>query len=436
MNLEFSALTYRAIRDRIRAEDPQIDEQTLADTVEGLTDLHEIITAIIRSALADEALATGLKGRIADMQERLDRLQDRASKRRQIAKDVMIDLDLKKITAPDFSVSIRPGLPSLMVIDEAAVPSIYWQPSAPRLKRQELLSELKDGAEIEGVALSNPEPVLSVTGAVMGFSAKQLQALRRNLDGRHIRTREANGRELSYIEGWFAISEANRIFGFDGWSRETVESRCVLARENRGTFVAVYVAKVRITVQADGATVIREGHGSGEGRGTSPGEVHDISLKAAETDATKRAFATFGKPFGLELYRKAENRSCKFYQRSSRRPQVHRLSRVLAHIPTIRRRSRGRRVTRAAHQGTDRTLRQDQAKTMEESRHLPWRLSLPLWPGQDRQERSRHSRTQAPTRQVPSEIRGLPTVSCLRAAAIRSPPSALCTAACDRTQGQ
>ena len=96
------------------------------------------------------------------MQERLDRLQDRASKRRQIAKDVMVELDLKKITAPDFSVSIRPGLPALMVIDEAAVPSIYWQPSAPRLKRQELLSELKDGAEIEGVALSNPEPVLSV----------------------------------------------------------------------------------------------------------------------------------------------------------------------------------------------------------------------------------------------------------------------------------
>ena len=300
-------ITYRAVRDRIRAQDPHIDEQTLADTVEGLTDLHEIVTAIIRSALADEALATGLKSRIAEMQERLDRLQDRASKRRQIAKDVMVELDLKKITAPDFSVSIRPGLPSLMVIDEAAVPSIYWQPSAPRLKRQELLSELKDGAEIDGVALSNPEPVLSVTGAVMGFSAKQLQALRRNLDGRQIRTREANGRELSYIEGWFAISEANRIFGFDGWSRETVESRCVLARENRGTFFAVYVAKVRITVQADGATVVREGHGSGEGRGTSPGEVHDIALKAAETDATKRALATFGKPFGLELYRQSRH---------------------------------------------------------------------------------------------------------------------------------
>jgi Rad52/22 family double-strand break repair protein len=137
----------------------------------------------------------------------------------------------------------------------------------------------------------------------MGFSVKQVQALRRNLDHRLVRTREAHGRELFYLEGWYAISEANRIFGFDGWNRETVESRCVHARENRGTFLAVYIARVRVTVHADGATVIREGHGTGEGRGTSPGEVHDIALKVAETDATKRALATFGKPFGLELYR-------------------------------------------------------------------------------------------------------------------------------------
>ena len=136
----------------------------------------------------------------------------------------------------------------------------------------------------------------------MGFSAKQVQALRRKLDHRHVRTREAHGRELYYIEGWYSVTEANRIFGLDGWNRETIESRCVLARENRGTFLAIYIAKVRISVHANGITIIREGHGTGEGRGTSPGEVHDIALKAAETDATKRALATFGKPFGLALY--------------------------------------------------------------------------------------------------------------------------------------
>jgi hypothetical protein len=49
---------------------------------------------------------------------------------------------------------------------------------------------------------------------------------------------------------------------------------------------------VRISVQANGSTIIREGHGSGEGRGASPGEVHDTALKAAETDATQRPFDT------------------------------------------------------------------------------------------------------------------------------------------------
>jgi hypothetical protein len=162
MSLAFAATTYRVLRDRIRTQDPQIDEQTLADTVEGLTDLHEILQAVIRAALADEALARGLKCRIADMQDRLDRLQDRASKRRQIAKDVMVELDLKKLTAPDFTASIRDGIPSLMVLNEDAVPKTYWEPGEPRLRRQSLASDLKEGAEIAGATLSNPEPVLSV----------------------------------------------------------------------------------------------------------------------------------------------------------------------------------------------------------------------------------------------------------------------------------
>ena len=162
MHLGFAKIHYRAIHDRIRATDPDIDEQTLADTVEGLTDLHEIIQAIIRSALVDQALASGLKCRIADMQDRLNRLEDRVSKRRQIAKDVMVDLDLKTLTAPDFTASLRPGIQSLNVIDENAVPNTYWSPGTPRLRRELLVRDLKMGEEIAGVALSHPQPFLTV----------------------------------------------------------------------------------------------------------------------------------------------------------------------------------------------------------------------------------------------------------------------------------
>ena len=136
-----------------------------------------------------------------------------------------------------------------------------------------------------------------------GFSTKQTRALGRNIKESVIRVRRiANGRELSYIEGWHAISEANRIFGFDGWDRETIESRCLNARENRGAFVAVYLTRVKVTVRADERIVVREAFGTGEGAADSLCEAHEKAIKTAETDATKRALATFGKPFGLGLY--------------------------------------------------------------------------------------------------------------------------------------
>ena len=141
----------------------------------------------------------------------------------------------------------------------------------------------------------------------MSFSVTQIRKLQRDVRACDVRTREVNGRELSYIEGWHAIAEANRIFGFDAMHRETLESRCVLARDNRGTFNTIYVAKVRITVRCDKHIVVRDGYGSGEAHSATAGEAHDKAIKTAETDATKRALATFGKPFGLALYRKDKN---------------------------------------------------------------------------------------------------------------------------------
>jgi hypothetical protein len=64
---------------------------------------------------------------------------------------------------------------------------------------------------------------------------------------------------------------------------------------------------VRIRVRAGDWVISRDGSGTGHGSGPSLGEAHESALKEAETDATKRAFATFGNLFGLALYDRAQN---------------------------------------------------------------------------------------------------------------------------------
>ena len=65
----------------------------------------------------------------------------------------------------------------------------------------------------------------------MALLATQVKELEKPLDRSKVKERTQSGRTLSYVEGWHAIAEANRIFGFDGWQRETIEMREVRAPE-------------------------------------------------------------------------------------------------------------------------------------------------------------------------------------------------------------
>ena len=153
---------YQLLRQRLLSEYPNIDQETLADTLEGITDLHEMIAALIRSALVDEALHAGLRLRVDDMKERLSRLELRATKKRQLALEAMTEVGLSKLEQPDFTASARAGSPALMVIAEDRIPEAYWLPQPPKLDRQVILGELKRGMDIPGVQMSNPKPVLTV----------------------------------------------------------------------------------------------------------------------------------------------------------------------------------------------------------------------------------------------------------------------------------
>jgi Rad52/22 family double-strand break repair protein len=136
----------------------------------------------------------------------------------------------------------------------------------------------------------------------MAFTDTQVRRLRAKLDAKHVKTRMADGAALNYVEGWHVIAEANRIFGYDAWDRRTVSTSCVSAATRAGLHHASYIARVRVTVRAGDTSIVREGSGSCEASAPTAGQAHDFALKGAETDATKRALATFGNPFGLALY--------------------------------------------------------------------------------------------------------------------------------------
>jgi hypothetical protein len=160
--LSVEASKYQQLKDHLLAEFPSVDEQTLADTLEGITDLHEMIAAVIRSALVDEALQGGLRSRLEDMKQRLLRLEERGTKKRQLAFEAMAEVGLKRLEQPDFTASTRIGAPSLVVVAEDCIPEAFWVPQPPRLDRQSLLAELKRGNEVPGAQLSNPKPTLAV----------------------------------------------------------------------------------------------------------------------------------------------------------------------------------------------------------------------------------------------------------------------------------
>jgi hypothetical protein len=153
---------YIQLKEQILSRWSGLDEETLADTLEGITDLHEMIAAVIRSALVDEALQSGLRARIVDMKSRLSRLEERGSKKRQLALEAMTEVGLKKLEQPDFTASARAGLPGLVVVEEDRIPQSYWVPQPPKLDRQSLLAHLKREGPIPGTELTNPKPTLSV----------------------------------------------------------------------------------------------------------------------------------------------------------------------------------------------------------------------------------------------------------------------------------
>jgi hypothetical protein len=152
----------QSIREQLRAEFPEIDDETLRDTVEGLTNLPRMLASIFRSHLDDVALLAALRARILDMQVRFARIEIRADKKRALVAAVMERADIKKLTEADFTASLRQVPPGLVVLDERAIPEPFWKPQPPKLDRKGLLAALNGGQTVPGAALGNGGTTIAV----------------------------------------------------------------------------------------------------------------------------------------------------------------------------------------------------------------------------------------------------------------------------------
>jgi hypothetical protein len=194
-------------------------------------------------------------------------------------------------------------------------------PSRPIQRPPSALELIRSGDRAGNAPASEPTQApapKSTQAQPSGFSPEQLAALTAPLDRANVRQREQGRSRVSYLEGWQVIAEANRIFGFDGWQRQTIAVHCVCqaerligarsaGREPKPGWGVTYTARVRVTVTAGGLVpLVREGSGAGHGIDVDLGQAHESALKEAETDAMKRALMTFGNPFGLALYDKAQ----------------------------------------------------------------------------------------------------------------------------------
>jgi hypothetical protein len=150
------------LRKQLTADFPDADEDTIRDTLEGLSTLPEMLACALRSYLDDVALIAALGIRITDMQERITRFEQRAEKKRSIITSVMEQADLKKLAEPDFTVSFRITPPSLVVTAESEIPAVYWKPQPPKLDRQGLTVALRRGESVPGAVLGNGQATISV----------------------------------------------------------------------------------------------------------------------------------------------------------------------------------------------------------------------------------------------------------------------------------
>lgn len=168
--LSTAVATHNALREKLKAEFGLEDgDEALADTLEGVSDLRELIAIAARQARYEAAQCEACKGIIAAMQERMARRGEKAERLRAAIAHAMDAAGEKKIDAPDLTISVRAGKPKLVTTLEASalMPERYVKSTTTYKWDRDALAIGLDQFDQEAMQiahLSNPEPILTIRG--------------------------------------------------------------------------------------------------------------------------------------------------------------------------------------------------------------------------------------------------------------------------------
>jgi len=135
------------------------DADFIRDTIEGETNLHEQIAALVASIAEDEACADGIKVLQDNLSARKKRFEARAEIKRALVASAMEIGEIRKIEAPGGTVSLKPVPPKLLTPEEAEIPPRFWKTGEPTLDRKALGEALKarTAALAEAQKIEDPE---------------------------------------------------------------------------------------------------------------------------------------------------------------------------------------------------------------------------------------------------------------------------------------
>jgi hypothetical protein len=172
MNVTTHALASAAaqreyLKEQLLVQFPELaeDEQALVDTLDGISDLDQMLVAVMRSTETDDMMVTGIKARIEELSERGKRLAHRIETKRDLVCRVMDHANIKKIESAEFTLSLRQSPDKVVITDEKLLPAAYLrtpEPPAPTPDKKAIADALKAKQDVPGAVLSNGGVSLSV----------------------------------------------------------------------------------------------------------------------------------------------------------------------------------------------------------------------------------------------------------------------------------